>query len=748
MANVDAYGGNSGSMVVSQTTGMIEGILVRGNQDFVSGPGGCLQSNVCPDSGCPSWEEISKTTTFASSIPELGLQFTPVGQITHTGVVGGPFNDETFQITIDNPTSSPADYSVSIAAGAQHTVLLNGSGGPVMGTVPAGGNTSVTATLSGAAGMPAGIYTTTINLDDLTNSRMLSLDSVLEVGQTGIDVSPATDLVTGGPTGGPFTGTQMYTITSTRPTPVTVDVTADQSWISLNGSASPLSINLNGVGDMAVVTVGIDSSANGLANGLYTGTVTFDNVEGTIGDTSRMASLDVGRFIYEDANVNLPISDNSTIETTLNVPDAFCVADLDVEINITHTYIGDLIVELDSPQGTTVRLHDRTGGSTDDLVVTYDNEAGTQPDGPGDLIDFDGEIATGVWTLRVSDNAGGDVGTLNSWKLKIASQSSGCLPVANDVTLDVTSNVPSSVMLDGFSVNGPVTFIVDSLPANGQLFHSGGSQITSAPATLTGDTLTYRPNENFAGLDSFTYHTDDGQSSPIATVTLGVGRTVLASFPMDSDPGWSREGQWDFGVPAGVGGDPTSGFTGTNVFGYNLNGEYANSIPQYSATTGVIDASAASNVTLDFERWLGVESSTYDHASIEAFDGTTWQQIWDHTSGSFNDGAWVHQNFDISAHADGNSALQLRWIMGTTDSSVTYAGWNIDDVVLRGFVAPSGGYCLADANQNGTLEASDFTAWIAAFNAGDAVIADQNLDGTVTPADFTAWIANFNAGCP
>ena len=55
--------------------------------------------------------------------------------------------------------------------------------------------------------------------------------------------------------------------------------------------------------------------------------------------------------------------------------------------------------------------------------------------------------------------------------------------------------------------------------------------------------------------------------------------------------------------------------------------------------------------------------------------------------------------------------------------------------------------CLPDVNGNGTLEPSDFTAWIAAFNAGDPA-ADQNGNGSVEPSDFSAWIANFNAGCP
>lgn len=53
---------------------------------------------------------------------------------------------------------------------------------------------------------------------------------------------------------------------------------------------------------------------------------------------------------------------------------------------------------------------------------------------------------------------------------------------------------------------------------------------------------------------------------------------------------------------------------------------------------------------------------------------------------------------------------------------------------------------IADINDDGQLDSTDFTAWIAAFNAGDTK-ADQNGDGSIDPTDFTAWIANFNTGC-
>jgi len=82
MANVDVYAGNSGSAVVSlDATGAllyVEGILVRGNADWIltrESGSYCLASVVCSDTGCTGsagdkWEEITRSTVFASYVPE------------------------------------------------------------------------------------------------------------------------------------------------------------------------------------------------------------------------------------------------------------------------------------------------------------------------------------------------------------------------------------------------------------------------------------------------------------------------------------------------------------------------------------------------------------------------------------------------------------------------------------------------------------------------------------------------------
>jgi V8-like Glu-specific endopeptidase len=79
--NADTYGGNSGSPVFDVATLTVDGILVRGNPDYVTGTdsqGACTRSNVCPDSGCPGWEDATHTKQIASLVPAVPCYVPPV----------------------------------------------------------------------------------------------------------------------------------------------------------------------------------------------------------------------------------------------------------------------------------------------------------------------------------------------------------------------------------------------------------------------------------------------------------------------------------------------------------------------------------------------------------------------------------------------------------------------------------------------------------------------------------------------
>lgn len=69
VANLDTYGGNSGSAVFNTATKLVEGILVRGEQDFVLDPKGCTRSNVCTTDACRG-EDVTKIAEALPFIPK------------------------------------------------------------------------------------------------------------------------------------------------------------------------------------------------------------------------------------------------------------------------------------------------------------------------------------------------------------------------------------------------------------------------------------------------------------------------------------------------------------------------------------------------------------------------------------------------------------------------------------------------------------------------------------------------------
>jgi hypothetical protein len=202
--------------------------------------------------------------------------------------------------------------------------------------------------------------------------------------------------------------------------------------------------------------------------------------------------------------------------------------------------------------------------------------------------------------------------------------------------------------------------------------------------------------------DALTFtNTTDGIGNCTRQVRLEVGRTLVYSFPLDTNPGWTTTGLWAFGRPIGGGGaygnpDPMGGHTGTNVYGYNLNGDYENNLPERHLTTPALDLTGYDYVEVRFWRWLGVEQPQYDHAYFRASkNGTSWTTIWTNTA-TIEDDSWTEQVYDVSS-VGARSTLYLRWTMGTTDSSWQYCGWNIDDIEIWGIAYTPSGVADPDA---------------------------------------------------
>jgi subtilisin-like proprotein convertase family protein len=127
---------------------------------------------------------------------------------------------------------------------------------------------------------------------------------------------------------------------------------------------------------------------------------------------------DGGTIVTGTGRGGMSISDYNTITSTASIGTCDEILDFSLGLDLTHSYRGDLTVTLFGPVGTTVRLHDRGGGSADHLIGTYAFSGGTLA-AVDPLTAFYGNLGTGTWTLTVKDNAGGDTGTLNSWSLTL-----------------------------------------------------------------------------------------------------------------------------------------------------------------------------------------------------------------------------------------------------------------------------------------------------------------------------------------
>jgi len=108
--------------------------------------------------------------------------------------------------------------------------------------------------------------------------------------------------------------------------------------------------------------------------------------------------------------VPIPDNDPAGASTSLNVTDSYAMQSLSLTVDISHTYIGDLTVSL-SHGGRDVVLHNREGGGSDDIRTTFIVQG------------MAGLDASGDWTLKVTDGAGYDTGTINSWSLTVTEAS-------------------------------------------------------------------------------------------------------------------------------------------------------------------------------------------------------------------------------------------------------------------------------------------------------------------------------------
>ena len=129
----------------------------------------------------------------------------------------------------------------------------------------------------------------------------------------------------------------------------------------------------------------------------------------------QVGAVAAGTVVNGEVTADQLIPDNlpEGIKSDLAIDVAGKVKSLKPRVSIIHTFIGDLQVELVSPGGRRVMLHDKAGRDQDDLKVTWDSNSFPA------LATLAGENIRGTWSLLVRDTARRDTGRLNWWGIEI-----------------------------------------------------------------------------------------------------------------------------------------------------------------------------------------------------------------------------------------------------------------------------------------------------------------------------------------
>ncbi|MGB5818516.1 MAG: reprolysin-like metallopeptidase [Saonia sp.] len=154
--------------------------------------------------------------------------------------------------------------------------------------------------------------------------------------------------------------------------------------------------------------------------------------EGAFGTAFNFTTIAVNCGNPAAAGLPLEISAvaTPTVTSTISFPDDLPIADVNVNLDIDHSFLADLIISLTSPQGTTVILTSNSCGERANIDAIFDDDAtafacGINPgiNGTvkplGSLASFNGESSLGEWTLTVVDTAPVDGGSINGFSLEI-----------------------------------------------------------------------------------------------------------------------------------------------------------------------------------------------------------------------------------------------------------------------------------------------------------------------------------------
>ncbi len=422
-------------------------------------------------------------------------------------------------------------------------------------------------------------------------------------------------------------------------------------------------------------------------------------------------------YVSVDVPKAIPDANPAGIDSVVTVPGDFLVGKVATSLTISHTYDSDLELRLVNPLNQSVDLSIANGGSGDNYVNTvFDDAAATsilsgtppftgsfRPEQP--LSTLQSSQGGGVWKLHVVDTAGGDVGTIVTWTLKMAP--AYCVyPVPNLKLNNVTySDTGGTSNGNGFIEPGE-----NSINVLAALQNIGITTATNISATLIPQTPGISMNVGAVPYSDINTSATVTNSTPF---NFAVSPAYACGLPIDFKLNESTAlGNFaqSFNLPTGQGPVPAEVFyddvesgqggwiTGTTYSGWSwqITTEDSHS-PTHSwtdspgttypagASTWLIsppfDFSAFDGVTLNFWHKYATEAG-YDYGFVEASTdgGVTWSAPLAAYDGV--QATWTQATVDLAplAHA-ANARFRFRLF---SDPGVVLDGWHIDDIHVTG----------------------------------------------------------------
>ncbi|MFN7734230.1 MAG: cadherin domain-containing protein [Pirellula sp.] len=252
-------------------------------------------------------------------------------------------------------------------------------------------------------------------------------------------------------------------------------------------------------------------------------------------------------------SVAVPIFDNSTSFSPINVVDTGIIQDVNVNINIAHTWDSDLIITLVAPDGTEVTLASGVGFDGDDFTNTTFDDSATIPIAGGTapftgtfrptspLSAMNGKSLAGIWQLKVADTFTLDEGTILSWSL-IVVRDLGAVSDSNgyallDLPTGVGQVTSQLVLQTPYIYTVPINGSLQAVPIDEPIYDRiYGAKLPELPPTdilLAGSTVPENAAPVFVG--TLTSRDPNRGSTFTYSLETGAGSTDNALFTILGD---------------------------------------------------------------------------------------------------------------------------------------------------------------------------------------------------------------------